>query len=224
MTSVPLLSLFSALKRPLRVPAGALGLLLGLALLAQPAPAMIKMTTDRAIDGALIYGMQNQKMGLSNLLGPNWIEGENGALLNIYSPFMVLADKASRGGFPRSPSKGDISKARTKYGKYVHFYKDTHNRLEVKFAVSFYGKGPDFAKGYTAKIVGFGRGKDFEIKPNKQILDQIADPIDGGKSYEAINAYYFRFDDLENLQEFRLILESPTADPLTFRINNERLY
>jgi hypothetical protein len=204
----------------------ALSLGMGLLMSGNAAFALMKMDSH-TVDAALVYGMQNQKMGLSDLLGPNWIEGQNGALLNIYSPFMMLATKAAKAGLSKNPSKSDLEKARKRFGRDVAFYSDTKNRLQVKFALSFYGDSPKFAQDYHAKIVGFGRGKEFELKPAKQILDQVADPVDGGKggaAYEAINSYYFNFSDLENLQEFKLVVESPHGQPLEFRLNNERLY
>ncbi len=191
-----------------------------------PASAMYKMET-KTINAALVYGMRNQKLGLAALLGPNWVEGDNGALLNIYSPFMVLATKSARGGFPLKPSKSDLEEARKKYAKWVAHYSDPKNKPEVKFAINFYGKSPTFAKTYSARIVGFGRGKEFTVKPSKQHLDEIADPVVNGQShgqFEAINSYYFRFPDIEDLQEFRLILESPNGETLVFRLNNEKLY
>lgn len=195
-------------------------------LVSQPALALVRMDT-KTIDSALVYGMQSQRLGLADLLGPNWIEGENGTLLNVYSPFMMLASKASKAGFSASPTKSDLQKARKRFGREVAFYSDTKNRVQVKFSVSFYGDNPDFARGYSATITGFGRGRDFEIKPAKQILDQKADPVSGGQSgaaYEAINSYYFNFSDLENLQEFKLSLQSPVGAPVEFRMKNERLY
>ncbi len=191
-----------------------------------PVQALVKMDAQ-AVDAALVYGMKNQKLGLSALLGTNWIEGENGALLNVYSPFMMLATKAAKAGFSSNPTKSDLMKARKRFGKEVAFYSDTKNRLQVKFAVSFYGNSPGFAKTYNAKIVGFGRGKSFDIKPAKTNLDEVADPVTGGVSgaaYEAVNGYYFNFADLENLDEFTFLLESPSGPPLQFRLKNARLY
>lgn len=193
---------------------------------AHPALAMVKMDS-KAIDAALVYGMKNQKAGLVDVLGPNWIEGENGSLLNVYSPFMMLAAKASRSGLSKNPSKSDLEKARKRFARDVAYYSDSKNHFQVKFSVSFYGNTPDFAKTYMAKIVGFGRGKEFELRTVKQLLDQEADQISGGQdgyNYEAINAYYFNFSDLEDLQEFTLVLESPKGPPLEFRMKNERLY
>lgn len=202
------------------------GLLLMLASANAPALALVKMET-KSINAALVYGMKNQRAGLSDLLGPNWIEGSNGALLNVYSPFMMIATKAAKAGLSRNPSKSDLEKARKRFGREVAYYSDPKNRIQVKFSVSFYGDSPAFAKSYMAKIVGFGRGREFELKPAKQSLDIQADPVSGGQSgasYEAINAYYFNFADLENLQEFKLVLQSPSGPPVEFNMKNERLY
>lgn len=253
-------------------------LLFSLLMTALPASALLKMET-KTINAALVYGMKHQKEGISSILGNNWVENGEGALLNIYSPFMMLATKASRAGLSSRPTSSDLQQARKRFGKEVAFYSDTRNRLTVKFAISFYGPTPDFAKTYYARIEGIGRGKSFEVKPSRQALDQIADPIgkrtgatytplppvgstpadnttvetptnpdplaepgsaNGTKPaassqpviatapapplYEAINAYYFHLADIVDLQEFQLILESPKGPPLTFRLNNDRLY
>lgn len=194
--------------------------------LVSPALALVKMES-KTIDAALVYGMRNQKLGLSSILGPNWIEGENGALLNVYSPFMILATKASKAGYSSNPSQSDLNKARKRFAREVAFYSDAKNRLQVKFAVSLFGDSPAFAKNYMAKIVGFGRGKEFEIKPSKVNLDSVANGVTGGQAgatYEAVNGYYFNFADLEDLEEFTLLLESPTAPPVKFRMKNAKIY
>lgn len=191
-----------------------------------PALALVKMDTH-GINAALVYGMRNQRATLSNLLGPNWIEGENGSLLNVYSPFMMIATKAAKAGLSKNPTPSDLSKARKRFGKEVAYYGDPKNKVQVKFSISFYGSTPTFAKDYSAKIVGFGRGREFDLKPSKQSLDIQADPVSGGQSgaaYEAINAYYFKLSELEDLQEFTLRLESPNGPPLEFSMKNERLY
>jgi hypothetical protein len=215
--SVMIFRLPQALVRS-SVGAALCALVLGAAL---PAGAIIRLDS-KSIDAALVYGMKHQKLGLSTLLGPNWVEGTDGALLNVYSPFMMVASKAAKAKFPMNPSKSDLKKAREKFGKEVAFYSDPKNRQQVKFSVSFYGNSLEFAKEYHARIVGFGRGKEFDIKPHKEILDQKADPA--GNLYEGINAYYFNMADIEDLQEFRLVLESPKGNPVTFRLRNEKLY
>lgn len=224
---------------------GFASLLFSVSLLASPSAFALINMDQKSVNAALIYGMKNQKLGLSQLLGANWVENSEGALLNVYSPFMMLATKAARAGLSTRPSASDLEKARKRFGKEVAFYSDSKNRLTVKFAVSFYGDSPDFAKRYsTARIVGIGRGKTFELKPTRQLLDQIADPVGQALTttekgsektasdapprkaalYEAINAYYFQLSDLLDLQEFQLILESPGGPSITFRLNNERLY
>lgn len=191
-----------------------------------PALAWIKTDPPHSINAALVYGMKNQRLNLSTLLGDNWVEGENGALLNVYSPFMMLATKAAKSGLSTRPSKSDLEAARKRFARDVKFYSDTQNRLMVKFAVSFYGDSPEFAKHYSARIIGFGRGKEFNLKPERQHLDQLADPVSSGASggkYEAINAYYFPFSDLLNVDEFKLQLTSPNGPPVEFSMRSDRL-
>jgi hypothetical protein len=200
--------------------------LLGWGVTAGSALAWVKVDPPKSVNAALVYGMKGQRLTLSNLLGDNWIEGENGALLNVYSPFMMLATKAAKANLALKPAKSDLDKARTRFARDVMYYSDTKNHFMVKFAVSFYGNSPEFAKSYSAHIVGMGRGKEFNLKPDKQNLDQVADVIEGGQSagnYEAINSYYFKFSDLTDLDEFSLQLESPTGPPLEFRMKSERL-
>jgi hypothetical protein len=192
-----------------------------------PALAWIKPDPPNSVNAALVYGMKNQKLNLSTLLGDNWVEGENGALLNVYSPFMMLATKAAKAGLSTKPTKSDLEAARKRFARDVKFYSDPQNRFMVKFAVAFYGDNPEFAKEYSARIVGFGRGKEFNLKPEKQTLDQLADPVSGGASggkYEAINAYYFAFSDLLDVDEFKLQLTSPNGPPVVFKMRSERLY
>lgn len=216
-------------RGPFRLTRPLSGLLLGGLLsvfLSNPATALIKMDSQ-TVDAALVYGMRNQSLGLSSILGPNWVEGDNGALLNIYSPFMMISTKAAKAGLSSNPAKSDLEKARKRFRREVAYYSDTKNRFKVKFAISFYGDRPGFAESYEAKIVGFGRGKEFEIKPAKSSQDKIADSVSGGQSgsaYVAINSYYFNFADLENLDEFTLTLESPSGPPLKFNLKNDRLY
>ncbi len=215
-------------RPPLRISRLAAVALLSLSVFSTvlPAHALIRMDT-KAIDSALVYGMRHGKAGLVDLLGPNWVEGENGALLNVYSPFMMLASKAAKTGYSNDPNAADLEKARKRFAREVSFYSDTKNKFQVKFAVSLYGDSPDFAKNYHAHLVGIGRGQDFDLKPDKAIPDVIADPINGGQgagSYEAVNSYYFKFADIENISEYQLVLESPQQPTVRFSLRNETLY
>ncbi len=175
-----------------------------------PGYALIKMDRE-GIALALKYGMQNSGLGLYNLLGPNWIEGAEGALLNIYTPFMMLASKSARGGYPTSPAAEDIKSARKRYHRVIRTIRDIRNPVLVKFSVSMYGDSPDFAYRRVAYIEGIGRGKRFKLKPAKSIRQRTAMEIPGTdiKPYEAINAYYFDFKTLQNMDEFKLIIEDP---------------
>lgn len=215
-------------SRVIRLSASALLTLMVWTGVALPSMAWIKPEPPQSVNAALVYGMKNQKRSLAALLGDNWIEGENGALLNVYSPFMMLAAKAAKAtNLSSNPSKSDLDEARKRFARDVMYYSDTKNRFMVKFAVAFYGGTPDFAKHYSARIIGVGRGREVELKPERQNLDQIADTITNGPSgsnYEAINAYYFYFADLLNLDQFKLILESSSGPPVEFSMHSEHLY
>ena len=187
-----------------------------------PADAMVRMTKE-GIYQSLRYGMQNSGLGLYNLLGPNWIEGADGALLNIYTPFMLLASKASRGGFPNDPTADDLKAAKRRYARTIRNFNSIQDKQLVKFSVSMYGDTPNFAYKSIAHIEGIGRGKRFDIQPEKSIRQKYAKEVPGAeyKPYEAINAYYFKFEQLDNMDDFKLIIENvdnPKAAPIMFRI------
>jgi hypothetical protein len=181
----------------------------------------------KTIDAALVYGMKNRGLGLSALLGANWVEGPEGSLLNIYSPFMIIASKVSKTDLPHNPSATDLKEARKRLRREVAFYGDPKNRINVKFAVSLYGSHAAFAQGYHAKIVGDGRGKQFEFLPVKAYPDKLADLVSEGSAntlYQGVNAYYFRLKDLELLEQFTLILTNTEGHQLSFRLKSEQLY
>ncbi|MEM0952432.1 MAG: hypothetical protein AAGI66_09880 [Cyanobacteria bacterium P01_H01_bin.74] len=189
---------------------------------------IIPMNSEN-IDAALVYGMKNRGAGLYTLLGPNWIEGKEGALLNVYSPFMMLASKAAKAQFSRNPTKEDLKKARKRFRRDVAYFSDDKNPITVKFAVSFYGPSETFATQYAARIIGFGRGKQFELKPDKERRDKIADPTSGSITQEtlfsAINAYYFKLSKLTSLEQFELrLINTITGKTLSFQLIADRLY
>jgi hypothetical protein len=171
--------------------------------------------------------MQNKGLGLRNLLGGNWLEGPDGMLLNIYTPFMMLATKTYRGDYPENPSEEDLKKAKGKYARLITTLKDPNQRQEVKFSVAMYGDNPAFAANYRSRIQGFGRGKEFVLKPVRELRQKIAnaDPEVKVNPYEAINAYYFDFKDLAILEDYQFILEnSDTGQVVTFRIRNGSIF
>lgn len=205
---------------------------LGLALsasvvLALPGWALTRMDAA-GVNKALRYGMTQSGMGLMTLLGGNWQEGQEGTLLNIYTPFMVLAAKAARGGYPNSPTDDDVKNARKRYAKTIATIQDLKNPALVKFSVALTGEASDFAGFLKARIEGTGRGRTFLLRPTRQLPQKVATPVPNAtiRPYEAINAYYFPLDTLMNMDAFRLILEdprTPQAEPLVFRIRTDRI-
>lgn len=190
----------------------------------QSAMALEKIGSQESINRAILYGLKNQDYGLYTLLGPNWIEGPDGALLNIYSPFMLLASQITHENMAYNTSKEHLKEARERLGRILRYMTDPHEPQEVKFSVSFFGNRPEFADQTKARIVGFGRGREVSLEPSRKILDEVADPVPGEEGlYSAINAWYFKFEDLESLNQYRLILTRPDGSELAFDINNERI-
>jgi hypothetical protein len=187
--------------------------------------ALIKMD-DKSIKLALTYGMKNQRMGYKSLLGPNWLESTDGTLLNIYTPFMMLAAKSSRGGFSPEPTEKDVEDAKKKYARLIQHMKDPKETLDVKFSVALYGEEPDFAGRCKVKLMGFGRGKEVKLLPSREILQRTATRMEGVSEnpYEAINAYYFKMNDIEPLDEYQFILTRANGTSVTFTVKNSLIY
>lgn len=194
-------------------------------LVSLPAMALVKID-KQSVNLALKYGMQNAGLGYSTLLGNNWMESGDGTLLNIYTPFMMIASKSYSGGFPSKPSEQDLKDARGRYGRLITQLTDPKNPLHVKFSVSLFGDDPAFAMGYQGWIEGFGRGKEFTLKPVRQLRQRSAYKDEGAnvKPYEAVNAYYFNFGDLELLDDYQFILEDANGERTVFKIRNDRIY
>lgn len=184
-----------------------------------PVPALaLTALSDSTINQAVRYGLENKDLGLSTFLGGNWREGTNGALLNIYTPFMEIARSAARRkNFSTNPKPEEVAEAREKIQRDI-FYIWTHPT--VKMLVSLYGDEPTFAREYFAVIEGVGRGRRFTIYPEKTIPQYLATKEENAtfKPYTAINAYHFKFDDLIPLEEFTLKLYGKNVEPVTFRI------
>lgn len=187
-----------------------------------PAFALVKVTSEN-VNLAVKYGIKNKAFGLNGILGPNWVEGQDGTLLNIYSPFMLVATQASKTSVEETSPEA-IKKARKSQNltRIISSVTDPHEFQRVKFSVSLMGNSPTFAKEVKARVEGLGRGKTATITPIKVIYDQLADQSSGGY-YEAINSYYFSFDELVNLENFQLILEGPGTSQI-FHIDNREIY
>ena len=62
------------------------------------------------INQAVRHGIEHGRFGLADVLGPNWMEKADGTLLNIYSPFMMLATKVSKSRYPANESLKKVKK------------------------------------------------------------------------------------------------------------------
>jgi hypothetical protein len=191
----------------------------------QPAEALVKMDKESVVL-ALKYGMQNKSLGYRALLGSNWIEGPDGCLLNVYTPFMMLAVKGFHGDYPENPTEKDIEKAKNRNARYVTNFLDPLYKKEIKFSLSMYGEDAGFAYLYRARIKGFGRGKEFTLKPSREYRQKIAnfDKEASVKPYDGINTYYFSFDDIAILDEYTFIVEDGIHEPVEFNLRNASLY
>lgn len=200
-------------------------IILVFSVMAPTANALVKID-KQSIDLALKYGIQNQGMGYQTLLGNNWIEGPEGMLLNVYTPFMMLASKGYQSGLPADPTTEDLKKAKGQCGSLIRYLTDPLNRIDAKFAVSMYGDDPAFAGDYKAIIEGVGRGREFRLKPVRQFLQKVAtkDAEASVRPYEAINSYYFNFADLQMLDDYRLILRRSDGTESVFHIRNDKIY
>jgi hypothetical protein len=182
------------------------------------------------INHAIKYGAVKQNSGYQGLLGPNWVVGDNGTLLNVYTPYMMLAAKAMRLTLPTELSEPDLKKARELLGKELRYLRDDKQTKTTKFMLSLLGEGSTFHKGITAKLVGRGRGRNYELSPMKSLIPNSASPLTAGasrgSSHEAIVSFYFKLDDQLKLEgNYQLIVTLPTqAEPMVFTLNNDTLY
>jgi hypothetical protein len=188
--------------------------------------ALIRMDNE-SVEMALRYGMMNQNNGYTGLLGNNWIEGQEGALLNVYSPFMLLATRASKANFPVQPTEADIKKAKNKFASTISHYTDAAETQRIKFAVSFFGNDAYFAVKSTARLVGVAEGREVILKPSKEYrqpsLTVKPSEIIRGK-FEAVNSYYFNFEDVVKFDHYELVVTPPDGQPLYFKLDNQQLY
>ncbi len=194
-----------------------------LSLTAAPAAqAFVKVDSMHRVYLAIKYGLKHQDYGIIDLLGPNWIEGPEGTLLNVYSPFMLIAQQASQKGFPSDTSNENVKKVRQTMQRLTARLLDTKEIQEIKFSVSVLGSTENFASSVVARIEGFGRGREIKVDPVRKFLDKKTDLVGSGR-YEAINTYYFRFEDLEYMEELSLILDTPDGE-IRIPMNGKKLY
>jgi hypothetical protein len=200
-------------------------LALGLSM-ACPAWALIKMDSD-SVTMALRYGMMNQDKGFAGLLASNWIEGTDGALLNVYTPFMLLASRAARAKYPTAPTDEDLAKARKQFATMIHSYTDPDEIQRVKFAVSFFGVAATSGVNSTAQIEGIADGRVVILKPSKQYRQPSAvtqrSEIYPDK-FDIVNSYYFNFNDLVRFDRYELLITPADGPPMRFTISNKQIY
>ncbi|MDX2085203.1 MAG: hypothetical protein SFZ03_07435 [Candidatus Melainabacteria bacterium] len=212
-------ALFSALL-------GAVVLLLQVAPPARALVYMDKAVPQKEIDTAIRYGLSKRGQGFESLLDKNWKEGRYGAFLNVYTPFMQLAAKAYGSGLPRKPTQEDLKTAYKLFKREIRFLKDPQTTKHVKFSVALYGDDPRFGLTYRGWIEGVGRGKETVLQPAKSVRQREANrsEFNLNSPYEVINSYYFKFKDINNLDDYRFIIEDEASGRrVEFPINNQQL-
>jgi hypothetical protein len=220
-------------------------LVLGVGFLLSPlqSHALVEMDA-KGVNQAVRYGMERGRYGLSEMLGPNWLEASNGTLLNIYSPFMLVATQVAKGRHPANPTPEEFKKAKKTHGRIIRSVTNPRYPQEVKFVLSVLGDHSKFHRTITAKIEGLGHGKKFTLKPSRKIVPRFAEGLPGetnangeAEHYEAVNAYYFPMKTMGHLDEFDItfydyndysdedeVTPEKPFEPITFHINNNRIY
>ncbi|MDH4378740.1 MAG: hypothetical protein QE263_02385 [Vampirovibrionales bacterium] len=192
---------------------------LGLALLSTPSSALVPLD-GAGINQAVRHGIEHGRFGLAEVLGPNWMEKADGTLLNIYSPFMMLATKISKSLYPANES---LKKVKKLHHGDIDRLTNLHYPVEVKFSLSSFGPTATFPSRRKARIEGIGRGKHFVIYPVRTLAPLKAtavgavDDARGGTAaneYEAVIAYYFKIEPITNMDSFDLIVEDAPEKPL----------
>ncbi len=186
-----------------------------------PAFSIVKLS-NQTINDAVQYGMTNRSEDLQSFLDGNWIDGPDGALLNIYTPYIEIARSAAHHKSLGRPTPENIDKMRGYIDDDIDYI--WHHPI-VKFLVSLYGDDPSFAKQYFAVIEGVGDGRSFKIYPENSIQQYLAHKEADVTihPYTAINAYHFNFDDIAPLDEFVLKLYGKGVQPVEFRIYNTNI-
>jgi hypothetical protein len=193
-------------------------------------PALINLD-DESIKIAIKYGLDNRYSDTKTILGPNWIEGEDGFILTVYSPFIQLATKARSQNVPGA-SDEDIKLVKKRLGRQLN---QITTRQEVRFIVQIVGSNPGVCKDYKAYVEEFkepeeteedaegkkeGKGfwifkkrdsKPKKLKADKEVIQNKAD-LDNYNPlmpYSCFNSYNFKFDAINKLDKFYFVLEGP---------------
>lgn len=210
----------------------------------QKANALINLD-DESVKIAIKYGLDNKYSSTKELMGPNWIEGEGGLLITVFSPFIQLATKAKSQNVPGS-SDEDIVLVKKRLGRQLNQIK---TRQQVRFIVQLTGDSPKFAKEYTAKIEqirdpeqvekeeakkgkGFwvfkskGAKKPKKIAPDKTIQQTVAemDHYNPMHPYSATNSYNFDFEAVNKFDKFYFILIGPDEKEQRYMVDKNAIF
>lgn len=213
-------------------------------ILCEKASALINLDDD-SVKIAIKYGLDNKYSSAKELLGPNWIEGQEGLLITIFSPFIQLATKAKSQNVPGS-SDEDIVLVKRRLGRQLNQIK---TRQQVRFIVQLVGDSPKFAKEYSAKIEEMrdpdvveeeekNKGKGFWVfkskgakKPKKiapeQVVQQTTAEMDHYNPmhpYSATNSYNFEFDAVNKFDKFYFILVGPDEKEIRFLVDKNAIF
>jgi hypothetical protein len=201
---------------------------LGLALLSTPSSALVPLD-GAGINQAVRHGIEHGRFGLAEVLGPNWMEKADGTLLNIYSPFMMLATKISKSRYPANES---LKKVKKIHQGDIDRLTNLHYPVEVKFSLSSFGPSATFPARRKARIEGIGRGKHFVIYPVRTFAPLKATPVGAvagstegsaaAAEYEAVIAYYFKIEPIINMDTFDLIIDDAPEKPAKVKVKKPK--
>ncbi|MEW5821922.1 MAG: hypothetical protein AB1782_17135 [Cyanobacteriota bacterium] len=199
---------------------------------------------DESVKISIKYGLDNKYSTTKELMGPNWIEGENGVIITIYSPFIQLASKAKSQNVPGS-SDEDILLVKRRLGRQLNQIK---TRMDIRFIVQLVGDDETFAKEYDARIEEVQdeedtaeeqkKGKGFWIfkdkgpkKPKKvspeSIVKQNKAELDNWNPvhpYSATNSYNFDFERVNKFEKFYFILVGPDEKETRFLVDKNAIF
>jgi hypothetical protein len=199
-----------------------------IALVSLPSHALVNMAQGENIDLAIRYGVKMQDAGVQAMLGDQWREGPDGMLLNVYTPFMVLASKAARSNTPSNPTLKNLQATKRKLQRTITDMRDPHYPPLVKFVVALYGDNVAFGLTVNAEVRGLSdKEPPRPVALSKQLRPRVAvqsDPERNPNLFEAVNAYYFKADDLAKFDQFEFVVTQPGKDPVVFKFSTAQLY
>ena len=189
--------------------------------------AIVNMAQGENVDLAIRYGVKMQDSGVQALLRGQWREGPDGVLLNVYTPFMVLASKAARSNTPDNPSMAALRKTKKKFQRTITDMRDPHYPPLVKFAVALYGNSLNFGQSVAAEVHAINQNEPRVVKLYKKSRPREAtqpEPKRNPDLFETVNAYYYKADDLAKFEAFEFIITQPNKPPVKFTFKTAEMY